>query len=114
MFSAIIGFAVIKSLTKLLPSVPFLTGYFGPKENSIIQTAATTSGGLSFIYISGIPALYRLGLMGEPQADYWRLVTFSFISAYYGLMFAVPMRKFFLVTVAEPMKLVFPTGEFKF
>ena len=109
-----IGFVVVKSFSKLLPKIPLIRGYFGPKENSIIQTAATTSGGLAFIYISGIPALYKLGLMESPQHDYWRLVTFSFICAYYGLMFAIPMRKFFLITVAEQMKLVFPSGEFAF
>lgn len=77
-----------------------------------MQTAATTSGGLSFIFISGIPALYQLGLMGaSPEGDYWKLCTFTFVSAYYGLMFSVPMRRFFIHTAAREMKLTFPSSK---
>lgn len=110
MFGTIMGFAILKPLSLSLPeSFPIFGGYFGPKENSIVLTAAVTSGGLSFIFISGVPSLYQLGLLSDdPLSDYWRLVTFTFICAYYGMMFAVPMRRFFLRTVARDLKLIFP------
>ncbi|KAM0425165.1 hypothetical protein ACHAPT_009482 [Fusarium lateritium] len=111
MFGTLFGFAILKSLSRALPAAfPIFGGYFGPKENSIVQTAAVTSGGLSFIFISGVPALYQMKLMsGRPFDDYWKLVSFTFICAYYGLMFAIPMRNYFLKYVARELNLIFPT-----
>ncbi|PVH77466.1 OPT superfamily oligopeptide transporter [Cadophora sp. DSE1049] len=112
LFGSLLGFIILKSISKAVPEhIPILGGYFGPRENAIVQTSAVTSGGLSFIFISGIPALYQLGLMGSsPQDDYWKLVTFAAVSAYYGLAFAAPMRNFFMKTVAREMNLTFPSS----
>jgi len=45
LFGAIIGFAVLKPLSKALPETfPIFGGSFGPRENNIVQTAATAAG----------------------------------------------------------------------
>lgn len=81
-------------------------GYFGPKENVCVQTAATSSGGLEIIFIGAIPAMYQLDLLGKsPKDDFWRLVTFCLCTAYYGLFFAIALRKFYILK----LKLIFPT-----
>ncbi|KAH8898490.1 OPT superfamily oligopeptide transporter [Thozetella sp. PMI_491] len=112
MFGTLLGFVVLKLLShSLSESFPILGGYFGPRENNIVHTAAVTSGGLSFIFITGVPAFYQLGLMSQdPQDDYWRLVTFTLICAYYGMLFAIPMRNFFLRTAARDWNLIFPSN----
>lgn len=52
LFGAIFGFVIIKGLSKVAP--PYLGGgYFGEKENAIVQTAATSAGGLGILFVSG-------------------------------------------------------------
>lgn len=110
LFGAIVGFSVLKALAKALPKTfPILGGDFGPRENNIVQTAATASGGLSSVFISGIPALYQLGLLDSPQADFWRLVPLTIVGGYFGFAFSTPLRKFFIIYVARELRLVFPT-----
>ncbi|EMC98140.1 hypothetical protein BAUCODRAFT_32137 [Baudoinia panamericana UAMH 10762] len=110
LFGSIVGFAVIKSLSRALPeSFPILGGSFGPRENNIVQTAATASGGLSSVFISGIPALYQLGLLTNPQEDFPRLIALTIVGGYFGFLFATPLRKFFIIYVARELKLIFPT-----
>ncbi|KAJ3106943.1 hypothetical protein HDU97_005224 [Phlyctochytrium planicorne] len=116
LFGAIFGFAILKPLSKVLGG-----SVFGPKENCTVQTAATAAGGLGIIFVSAIPALYRLGLMLPedtpedlrddksnrrlPSEDYGKLFLLTLVSAYYGLFFAVPLRRHFVIR----MKLIFPT-----
>jgi uncharacterized oligopeptide transporter (OPT) family protein len=111
LFGAIFGFGILKTISNVLPEkFPVFGGFFGLKENSIVQTVTVTSGGLFFIFVSGVPTLYQMGLLlASPQQDYWKLTALTFVCAYYGLMFAAPMRHFFLVTVAREMNLVFPS-----
>ncbi|WPH01424.1 Hypothetical protein R9X50_00427000 [Acrodontium crateriforme] len=110
LFGAIIGFAVLKGLAKALPeNFPILGGTFGPRENNIVQTAATAAGGLSSVFISGIPAMYALNLLATPKEDFWRLVALTAVGAYFGFAFATPMRKLFIIYLARELKLVFPT-----
>ncbi len=130
LFGAIVGFAVLRfcSIT-FAEHIPILGGKFGPKENNIVQTAATSAGGLSGIFVSAIPAMYQLGLLKDPQADFWRIVSFTAVCAYFGFFFATPrtlslycgylrwlqltvrkVRKFFIIYVARELCLVFPTG----
>lgn len=92
LFGAIIGFAVIKSMSKALPeNFPILGGSFGPRENNIVQTAATAAGGLSSVFISGIPALYQLKLLSDnPQDDFWRIVPLTIVGGYFGFAFSTP------------------------
>lgn len=80
-------------------------GHFGPKENCTAQSAATTAGGLSAGFVSGIPAMYKLGLMSNPREDAVALLLFTISAAFYGLFFAVPLRSHFVVK----QDLVFPT-----
>ena len=82
----------------------------GPRENNIVQTVATASGGLSNVFVSAIPALYTLNLMSEnPQEDFARLICLTIVGGYFGFAFATPLRKFFIIYVARELRLVFPT-----
>ncbi|KAI8890666.1 OPT superfamily oligopeptide transporter [Backusella circina FSU 941] len=104
LFGAIFSFAIIKPLSRVLPP-KWGGGYFGPKENTTAQSAATTAGGLSAGFVSGIPAMYKLGLMTTPKQDAAGLVLFTISCAFYGLFFAVPLRQHFVVK----QDLTFPT-----
>ncbi|KAH0354266.1 oligopeptide transporter, partial [Aureobasidium melanogenum] len=110
LFGAIIGFAVLKPLAKALPeNFPILGGSFGPRENNIVQTAATAAGGLGSVMVSGIPALYQLKLLSTPKEDFGRLISLTIVGAYFGFAFATPLRKFFIIYVARELNLIFPT-----
>jgi OPT family oligopeptide transporter len=110
LFGAIIGFAVLKPLSKALPETfPILGGSFGPRENNIVQTAATAAGGLGSVMVSGIPALYQLKLLSTPKEDFGRLISLTIVGAYFGFAFATPLRKFFIIYVARELNLIFPT-----
>ncbi|KAI8852623.1 OPT oligopeptide transporter protein-domain-containing protein [Chytridium lagenaria] len=61
LFGSIVGFSILKPLSRILPTY-FGGGYFGPKENCTVQSAASAAGGLSVGFISAIPALYRIPL----------------------------------------------------
>ncbi|KAG5440127.1 hypothetical protein PCANB_001696 [Pneumocystis canis] len=105
LFGAIFGFAILKFVSRTMPRW-LGGGYFGPKENCTLQTVATAAGGMSSMFISSIPAMYTLSLLGKgPEEDFWRLVSFTAVSAYYGIFFAIPLRKFYILY----QKLVFPT-----
>ncbi|KNC96037.1 OPT superfamily oligopeptide transporter [Spizellomyces punctatus DAOM BR117] len=100
LFSAIFSFGILKTLSRVWG--PF----FGPEENCTAQTAASTTGGLSVGFITGIPALYRLGLMSEDvMDDLGKLIMWTIAAAFYGLFFAVPLRKHFVINHDFP----FPT-----
>ncbi|QGI61236.1 hypothetical protein CEK27_005207 [Fusarium fujikuroi] len=110
MFGAIFGYGFILMLTKSLPHVPILGGKFGPQENSIIQAAATGAGGMSGVFVAGLPAMYRLDLLSDdPKKDFGRILTITFVCAFFGLFAAVPLRRFFIINVARELNLVFPT-----
>lgn len=111
MFGAIFGYAFVIMLVKALPGVPFLGTPFGPQENSIIQAAAAGAGGMSGVFVAGLPAMYRLGLLSdEPKEDFGRILTITFICAFFGLFASVPLRKFFILNVARELNLIFPTS----
>ncbi|OJD37333.1 oligopeptide transporter [Diplodia corticola] len=112
LFGAILGFAVIKFFSAAFAeNFPILGGGFGPKENNIIQTAATASGGLSNVFVSAYPALYQLGLMSEkPSTDFWKIVSLTAVGGYFGFFFGTPLRKFFVIHVARELRLIFPTA----
>ncbi|KAG9087881.1 hypothetical protein FRC06_002323 [Ceratobasidium sp. 370] len=104
LFGAIFGFAIIKPLSHALP-LRFGGGYFGPKENAVVQTAATSAGSLTGLFVAAVPAMYHLGLMTTPKADIGRLFTLTIITAFYGLFFAIPLRKYYILK----QRLVFPS-----
>lgn len=82
------------------------TGYFGPKENVCCQSAATAAGSLGLLFTSGFPAAYQLGLLSTPKEDFGKLVTFTLACAYYGMFFAIPLRKLYILK----QKLAFPSA----
>ncbi|KAH7026389.1 OPT oligopeptide transporter protein-domain-containing protein [Microdochium trichocladiopsis] len=105
LFGSILGFAILKPISKYGPRY-LGGGYFGPKENTISQTAATAAGGLGILFIGPIPAMYHLGLLSKnPQDDIGKLITFGLCTAYYGLFFAIALRKFYILK----LKLIFPS-----
>ncbi|CBQ73157.1 conserved hypothetical protein [Sporisorium reilianum SRZ2] len=104
LFGAILGYSIIKLMQKALPD-SLGGGFFGPRENCTIQTAATAAGSLTGMYVAAVPAMYQLNLLHDPLKDIGRLITFSAVSAYYGVFFAIPLRKFYILK----QKLIFPS-----
>ena len=111
LFGTIVGFAVLKSISKAVPSTfPILGGDFGPRENNIVQTCATAAGGMSNVFVSALPAIYQLKLLDTPKHDFWRITALTAVGGYFGFAFATPLRKFFIIYVARELKLVFPSS----
>ncbi|KAL1917500.1 uncharacterized protein VTP21DRAFT_3893 [Calcarisporiella thermophila] len=106
LFGAIFSFAILKPLTRVLP-LNFGGAPFGPKENCTAQTAATAAGGLSAGFVSAIPAMYKLNLLqaANLDRDMASFALWTLSAAFYGLFFAVPLRKQFVIH----QDLVFPT-----
>ncbi|GJC97743.1 oligopeptide transporter [Colletotrichum higginsianum] len=99
-----VGFAVLKRYAA------GSTQPFGPHENNIVQTVATASGGMSNVFISGIPALYQLGLLRTPVQDFFRIVSLVAVGGYFGLLSVAPLRKLFIEDAARDLDLVFPSS----
>jgi OPT family oligopeptide transporter len=113
MFGAIFGYGVLKFLERVGGKLPIIGGVFGPQENSIVQAAATGAGGISGIFVAGIPAMYQLGVMGEgrnPREDIGAIFTITLICSFIGLFYVTPLRKFFIIQVARELRLMFPTA----
>ncbi|KAG7095440.1 hypothetical protein E1B28_006189 [Marasmius oreades] len=110
LFGALFGYAILKAVSKALPESGLLGklfgGPFGPKENCTVQTAATAAGGMSGLFVSAFPAMYRLGLLSPlPQQDVGKLIALTVCSAFFGIFFVIPLRKYYIVH----QKLTFPT-----
>ncbi|KAG0295439.1 hypothetical protein BGZ96_011715 [Linnemannia gamsii] len=102
LWGAIFGFIILKPLARLAGNS------FGPRENATCQAAATTAGGLSTGFVTAIPAMYRMGLMGVgrmPKDDILTLFLWTTSAAFFGMFFAVPLRTHFVIN----QDLVFPT-----
>ncbi|KAF9153537.1 hypothetical protein BGX21_010265 [Mortierella sp. AD011] len=101
LWGSIFGFLILKSLSRFTGTI------FGPKENTVCQTAATAAGGLSNGFVTAIPAMYRMGLMGNstPQDDIVDLLLWTISAAFFGMFFAIPLRSHFVIN----QDLVFPT-----
>ena len=104
LFGALLGYSIIKIMSKALPEW-LGGGFFGPRENCTVQTAATAAGSLTGMFVAAVPAMYQLDLLHDPLKDFGRLLTFSAVSAYYGVFFAIPLRKFYILK----QKLIFPS-----
>ena len=115
LFGAIVGFSVLKFFARVLPQkFPILGGDFGPRENNIVQTAATAAGGLSSVFISGIPALYYLNLLGTPQGDFHRLIPLTIVGGYFGGSIAhqaACLRKSLSLTSSPRFRIQHPPAE---
>ncbi|KAL2787432.1 OPT oligopeptide transporter protein-domain-containing protein [Aspergillus keveii] len=109
LFSAIFGFGICKMLEK--SNIPFLGGDFGPHENNIIQATSLGCIGVGFMFMSGVPAMYQLKLLGPtPQSDYGRMLCLTLVGGFWGLGFAVPLRRLFILKLARQLSLNFPLG----
>ncbi|KAL8281203.1 hypothetical protein RQP46_006237 [Phenoliferia psychrophenolica] len=103
LFGSIIGFAILKPLSRT--NLPLFGGYFGPKETVVVQSAASAAGGLSGLFVAAVPAMYQLNLLSVPiskggpgpSADIGRLIALSFMTAYFGASFAIPLRKYYIL-----------------
>ncbi|KAI7786208.1 hypothetical protein LA080_004592 [Diaporthe eres] len=118
MFGAIFGFGVARFLSQTLGHVPVLgnRGVFGPSENNMIQATASGADGLSGFFVAAVPAMYRLSLLSDPEGanpvlrDFGKLTLLTLVCATFGLCWAVPFRKFFIVHVARELNLLFPSA----
>jgi uncharacterized oligopeptide transporter (OPT) family protein len=109
MFGAIFGYGIVKALSK--SKLPIIGGNFGPQENSIVQAAATGAGGLSGLFVAALPAMYQLDLLSKnPKDDFPRVITLTLVCSFFGLFFAVPLRKFFIIKVARELRLIYPSS----
>ncbi len=106
LFGALAGCALIKAMVKIGIPARFGGAPFGPRENVTVQSAATAAGSLTGMFVAAIPAAAQLGLLRTPSQDFARLFTFTLCSAYYGVFFAIPLRKFVILR----QKLVFPSA----
>ncbi|KAL1917499.1 uncharacterized protein VTP21DRAFT_3892 [Calcarisporiella thermophila] len=106
LFGAILSFAILKPLSRVLPYY-LGGGPFGAKENCSAQTAASASGGLAAGFVAAIPAMYQLGLLDANNIgkDMAKMALWTIAAAFYGLFFAIPLRKHFVVN----HDYVFPT-----
>ncbi|KAG5461314.1 MAG: OPT oligopeptide transporter protein-domain-containing protein [Olpidium bornovanus] len=101
LFGSILGFAILKPLSSVSgapfgPKVWWDSG--GLRENCTVQTVATAAGGLTVIFTSAIPAMYKLELLGSDVLhDIPRLLAVTFCGSYFGLFFAIPLRRYFVV-----------------
>ncbi|KAK0465543.1 oligopeptide transporter [Desarmillaria tabescens] len=108
--TAIFGFAILKPISKALPESGILGwlfgGPFGPKENCTVQSAATAAGGLGILFVSAVPAMYRLHLFSEfPQDDIGKLIALTCTAGFFGVFFVIPLRRYYIIH----QKLTFPT-----
>jgi len=109
MFGAIFGYGILKAMSK--SNVPIIGGMFGPQENSIVQAAATGAGGLSGLFVAALPAMYQLELLSpQPKDDFSRVITLTLVCSFFGLFFAVPLRKFFIIQTARELRLIYPSS----
>ncbi|KAF3347870.1 hypothetical protein VD0002_g2752 [Verticillium dahliae] len=109
MFGALFGYGILRLMSRT--NIPIIGGYFGPQENSIVQAAATGAGGFAGIFVAGIPAMYRLGLLSDsPKNDIGKIFTLTISCAFFGIFFVTPLRKFFVIRVARELRLMFPTA----
>ncbi|KXN73604.1 hypothetical protein CONCODRAFT_3420, partial [Conidiobolus coronatus NRRL 28638] len=103
-FGAILSFTFIKPMEKL--PVYLGGGPFGTKENCTAQTAATAAGGLTVGFVSAIPALFRLNILKDIDHIWDMMFLWTLAAAFYGLFFAIPLRKHFIIN----QKLAFPNS----
>lgn len=103
--SALLGFAYFRTVAK------YLNFPFSPVENVLVQSVAGSVGtmplGCGFVGV--VPALEYLLLpeeAGPLNIGLWKLVVWSVGIAFFGVVFAVPLRR--QVIIREKLK--FPSG----
>ncbi|CZS88195.1 hypothetical protein WAI453_000615 [Rhynchosporium graminicola] len=109
MFGSLVGFAILKPLSVHFAHLPLIGGTFGPRENNIVQTIATSAGGMSNIFVAAFPAIYQLKLMDTPARDFLKIITLTAVGGLFGMFFSTPLRRFFIIDAARELNLVFPS-----
>ncbi|KAF5246475.1 hypothetical protein FANTH_6847 [Fusarium anthophilum] len=98
-------------LGSLVACANIYLGHFGPHENNIIQATSLGTVGIGFMFISGVPAMYQLGVLSQsPQSDYGKLLCLALVSGLLGLGIVVPFRRLFILRMARQLSLSFPLG----
>ena len=73
---------------------------------SVSKGVKIASGGLGFVCVAAIPAMYWLGLLSdEPRKDIGKLIALILCAAFFGVFSVIPLRKYYVVH----QKLTFPT-----
>jgi uncharacterized oligopeptide transporter (OPT) family protein len=111
MFAPIVGFVIIKALTRLVPHINWLGGPFAPSETAIVHATASGAAGSAEIFISTVPAMFKLGLLTSTSSSFAPLLTATLTCTIAGLFFAAPLRHFFIVKSARELKFRFPIGK---
>jgi uncharacterized oligopeptide transporter (OPT) family protein len=64
------------------------------------------AGGLGILFVSAIPAMYRLNLLSaRPQQDIGKLIALTACAGFFGVFFVIPLRRYYIIK----QKLTFPT-----
>ncbi|RSL79432.1 hypothetical protein CEP52_017526 [Fusarium oligoseptatum] len=108
MFATLLGYVALVAFQRM--ALPLLGGSFGPRDHNIIQTVATSTGGLSVLFFSAIPAMYQLSLLTNPREDFGKLVAVSGSAAFFGSAMSVTLRKIFVLEFGRELDLVFPSA----
>ncbi|KAI8078458.1 OPT oligopeptide transporter protein-domain-containing protein [Thamnidium elegans] len=104
--ASLLGFAIFK------PFQDSLSTKFGPRENVYLQTVAvaTATMPLAAGFVGIIPALGQLTVADHPSGPIilsaWQLMLWSLGLSFFGVFFAVPLRK--QTIIKEQLK--FPSG----
>lgn len=100
--SSLLGFGLMKILLR--------RSSFGPTENVFLQTVAVATATMPLAggFVGIIPALKMMSPMegGPLELDWWQMLLFAGGLAFFGVFFAVPLRR---QTILRE-KLVFPSG----
>lgn len=76
------------------------------KPNFNPHNSILASGGLGILFVSAVPAMYRLELLSDnPTKDIGKLIALTACAGFFGVFFVIPLRKYFIVH----QKLTFPT-----
>ncbi|KAG6379810.1 hypothetical protein JVT61DRAFT_10356 [Boletus reticuloceps] len=70
LFGSIFGFAILKPFSTSAPSY-LGSRYFGPKENNVVQAAASAAGSLGLHFTSGFPVGYQLVLHSQTRVGHY-------------------------------------------
>ncbi|KAM5354844.1 hypothetical protein ACJ41O_001490 [Fusarium nematophilum] len=108
MFATLLGYVALLAFQRM--ALPFMAGSFGPREHNIIQTVATSTGGMSVIFFSAVPAMYQLGLLTNPREDFGKLAAVAGSAAFFGSAMSVPLRRIFVLQFGRELDLVFPSA----
>lgn len=108
MFATLLGYVALLAFQRM--ALPLLSGSFGPREHNIIQTVATSTGGMSVMFFGAVPAMYQLGLLHNPREDFGKLAALTGSAAFFGSAMSVPMRRIFILQFGRELDLVFPSA----